>query len=58
MEEEPISDNINVNADTFSHTSNTQIENANAIFTSEKIEKSDDLADASKDLKNKRHQIL
>ena len=33
----------NVTADTFSHTFNTQRENVNAIFTSEKLDKSDDL---------------
>ena len=36
--------------DTFSHTSNTQRENTNAIFTSEKLDKSDKLADALNDL--------
>ena len=36
----------NVTGDTFSHTSNTQRENANAIFTSENIDKSDNLVDA------------
>ena len=40
----------NVPADTFSHTSNTQIKNANAIFTSEKLDKSDELEDTLKDL--------
>ena len=32
--------------DTFSHTSNTQRENTNAMFTSEKLDKSDELEDA------------
>ena len=35
----------NITADTFSHTSNTQRENANVILTSEKLDKSDDLAE-------------
>ena len=50
MDKESISDAENVTADTFSHTSNTQIDNANAIFTSEKLDKSDELADKLKDL--------
>ena len=45
IEQESISDANNVTADTFSHTSNTQRQNANAIFTSEKLDKLDDLAD-------------
>ena len=49
-EEESILDANNVTADTFSHTSNTQRENSNAIFTIEKMDKLDDLADALKDL--------
>ena len=48
MEEESISYSNNVTADTFSHMPNTQRENVNAIFTSEKLDKSDDLADALK----------
>ena len=36
--------------DIFSNTSNTQIENENAIFTSEKIDKSDELVEAVEDL--------
>ena len=40
----------NVTTDTFSHTSNTQKENANTIFKSEKLDKLDDLADALEDL--------
>ena len=39
----------NANADTFSRTSNTQRENRNAIFTSEKLEKLDKLANTLKD---------
>ena len=48
MEEESISDANNITADTFSHTFNTQREDANAIFTSEKLDKSDEMADALK----------
>ena len=51
MKEESISDANNVTADTLIHTTNTQRENTNAIFTSEKLDKSDDLADALKDFK-------
>ena len=40
----------NITADTFNRTSNTQRENTNAIFTSEKLDKSDELADMLKDL--------
>ena len=36
--------------DTFSHISNTQRENANVIFTSDKLDKSEDLVDAEKNL--------
>ena len=43
MEEESIADANNVTVDTFSHTSNKQKDNANAIFTSEKLDKSDKL---------------
>ena len=50
MEEESISEANNITADTFSHTSITQRENANTIFTSEKLHKSDELTDALKDL--------
>ena len=46
MEEESILDANNVTVDTFSHMPNTQRDNANTIFTSEKLDKSDDLADA------------
>ena len=48
MEEESISDANNVTTDTFSHISNTQRVNANAIFTSEKLDKLDELADKLK----------
>ena len=46
MEEESFSGTNNVTEDKFSHTSNTQRENANAIFKSEKLDKSNNLADA------------
>ena len=48
IEEE--SDVKNITADIFNHTYNKQRENANAILTSEKLDKSDDLADTLKDL--------
>ena len=48
--EEYILDANNVTADTFSHTSNTQRENVNAIFTSKKLDKLDKLVDTLKDL--------
>ena len=50
MEEESISDANNITADTFSHTLNTQRYNTHTLFTSEKIHKSDKLADALDDL--------
>ena len=40
----------NVSADTFSHTCNTQKENANAIFISKKLDKSNDMVGAVKNL--------
>ena len=43
-------DAINVTADNFSHKSNTQRENLNAIFTIEKLDKLDKLEDMLKDL--------
>ena len=48
MEKGEISDSNNVTVDTFSNTSITQMENANAIFTSDKFDKSDELLDAVK----------
>ena len=51
MEEESIMDANNVTLDTFSHVSNEQSENANAIFISEKQDKLDELVDAVKNLK-------
>ena len=50
MEKESISDANNLTADEFSHASKTQRENTNALFTSEDLDKSDDLANALKDL--------
>ena len=52
VEEESISVFNNVTAGTFSHTSNIQRENANAVFTSENLDKSDELAYALKDWTN------
>ena len=51
MKEKSITDYNNVTADNFSHTSNKQIESANVIFTSEKLEKSDELVDTVNNLK-------
>ena len=51
IEEESIADANKVTADTFSHASNIQIENANTIFTSDKLDKLEDMEDAVKDLK-------
>ena len=45
-EKESIADSNNVTVDTFSHMSNTQKENVNMIFTSEKLDKSYELVDA------------
>ena len=50
MEDKLIADANNVTSDTFSHASNTQREDENAIFTSEKIDKSDKLVDAVNNL--------
>ena len=50
MEKGSTADENNVTADTFSHTSNTQKDNSNSIFTSEKLDKSDELSDVVKDL--------
>ena len=58
IEEESISDSNNLTVDTFSHTSNTQIENANEIFTSEKLDKLYKLEDTLKDFTNQQRQIL
>ena len=45
-EEGSITDANNVTADAFSHASSSQRENADTIFTSEKLDKSDELVDA------------
>ena len=50
IKEELIADSNNVTVDTFSHASNTQRENENAIFTSEKLDKLNGLVDAVKEL--------
>ena len=50
MEEESITDANNVTADTYSHVSSAQRENANAIFTGKKLDKLDELVDAVKSL--------
>ena len=42
------SDAHNVTVDTFNYTSNTQRENANAILTSEKVDKPEDLEETLK----------
>ena len=44
-------DDNNVTANTFSNISNTQIDNANAIFTSEKLDKLENLTDTLKDFR-------
>ena len=49
-EEKPITDASNVTADTFSHASSSQIENLDATFTCENIEKSDELVNAINNL--------
>ena len=50
IEEESIADSNNITVDTFNTTPNTQRYIENAIFTSEKLDKLDELADAVKDL--------
>ena len=50
MEEESIMDTNNITADTFSHASSAQRGNSNAIFTSEKLDKLDELVDSVKNL--------
>ena len=50
IEQESISDANNVTEYTFSHKSNTQTENVNTIFTSDKIDKSNDLVDTVNNL--------
>ena len=48
MDEESILDANNLTADDFSHTSNTQRENSNAIFKSDKLDKLDELEETLK----------
>ena len=50
MEEESIIDANNITKDTFSHASSAQRENENAVFTSEKLNKSDEIVDAFNNL--------
>ena len=50
MDKDSISVANNLSADTFGCTSDTKRENANAIFTIDKLDKLDNLADALKDL--------
>ena len=50
MEEDSIAYENIFTANKFSHTSDTQRENTTAIFTSEKLDILDDLADKFKDL--------
>ena len=50
MEEESIADYNNVTANIFSNASNTNRKNANRIFRSEKIDKSDELVDSVNNL--------
>ena len=50
-EEGEITDANNVTNDTWSLVSSSQRENLNAMFTSEKLEKSDELVDAVKNMK-------
>ena len=49
-EEGYITDSNNVTSETFSHASSLQRENPNAIFTSESLEKSDELVNAVKSI--------
>ena len=50
IEDESTADANKVTTDTFSHFSNTKRDNTNTIFTSEKLDKSDELVDAVKNL--------
>ena len=50
IEEESIGGSSNVTAYTFGHAFNTQRQNSNAVFTSEKLDKSDKLVDAVNNL--------
>ena len=57
FEEESYAHNVTV--DTFSHTSNAQIYNTNGIFTSEKLDKLDEMVDTLNDLtiKNSEYYV-
>ena len=48
VEEESIADANSIPSDTLSHTSNKQRNNASAIFTSQKLDKLDELVGAEK----------
>ena len=50
MEEESIARANNITADTFNHASNTQRDNTKTIIKSEKVDKSDDMVDAVKNV--------
>ena len=50
IEEESTVDSNNVTADTFIYATNTQRDNTNAIFTSDKLDKLDKLVDALNNL--------
>ena len=50
MEEESITGANNATADTFSHASNTQRENANVSYKNQNLDKSDKLVNAVKKL--------
>ena len=50
MEDESITDSINVTVDTFRHAYGAQSKNANVIFTNKKLEKLDELVDALNNL--------
>ena len=52
------SDAKNLTADNFSRIYNTQRENAKAIFTIERLDKLDELADTIKDLTINEHDIM
>ena len=51
MEEKSIMETNNIIVDTFRHASSSQRENANTIFTSEKLDKLDKLVDTVKSLR-------
>ena len=51
MEEKSIMETNNISVDTFRHASSSQRENANTIFTSEKLDKLDKLVDTIKNMR-------